>query len=471
MADTIRRSFKTNVFGLFLMLLALSWMPVESDTHLRKRVYKEGANNEEFGRSLKLFLDESRHRVTKQRTTSSNKSNLPNVDHHHVDVNQREEMSNSIDNDMETAAFEARVLDFMSLSMSMESVPTEIPTEVPTDVPTETPILVRLPAPTSSPSYVPTYAPSFGQTLYPTVALTTPAPFEYLEPTSSPTYAPTLSPSTYIAQSLLPTPYLPGIPTSSPSMYYAQTLSPTMASTPLSTKTPTPSPSVYIAQTPSATVFPITYPTVAPTLSPNKAPYSDAALSPNTYPPSANAPNATVRVLSLQQQIGVCSGPSNGVGCASESDGMQGGNPNDIVNCFSVTEIGLSPPFQLTATRFWVGDSAVPPEDLSIQVWAGTVADGPTAINLYSQALNGFVSGENTVRLDETLLLFDAEFCVGVRSDSMDDGLRIQTDGGQSDHSSYLMSPRCGLPEFKSLGDIAGPGDFCIEAMVMDGSR
>jgi hypothetical protein len=73
--------------------------------------------------------------------------------------------------------------------------------------------------------------------------------------------------------------------------------------------------------------------------------------------------------------------------------------------------------------------------------------------------------------LDEALLLFDAEFCVGVKSSSIEDGLRIQTDGGQSDQASYLMSPRCGLPGFKSLGDIAGPGDFCSEAMVMEGEQ
>jgi hypothetical protein len=150
---------------------------------------------------------------------------------------------------------------------------------------------------------------------------------------------------------------------------------------------------------------------------------------------------------------------------------MQGGNPNDIVNCFSAANIGLTPPFQLTAIRFWMGDSTVPPADLSIQVWAGTVGFGPTTTNLYSQELQGFVAGENTAHLDETLLMFDAEFCVGVKSVSMTDGLRIQTDGGQSDSASYLMSPRCGLPEFKSLGDIAGPGDFCIEAMVMEGGR
>jgi hypothetical protein len=145
---------------------------------------------------------------------------------------------------------------------------------------------------------------------------------------------------------------------------------------------------------------------------------------------------------------------------------MQGGNPNDVVNCFDVSTVGLGAPFQLTAVRFWMGDSTLPPADLSIQVWEGSVATGPSETNIYSQELVGFVSGENTAAVTTTLLIFDQQFCVGVKSASMTDGLRMQTDGGATDSASYLKSPRCGLPEFKSLNEIAGPGDFCIEAFV-----
>jgi hypothetical protein len=452
-------------FWILSVLLAPCLKPAASETYLRQRASKEGASDEEFGRTLKLFLNEHQSHVTKQRTTNAKKSLRLTVSHHAVDEKNKEEMS-SIEKDTEIAGFESRMLDLMSLSMSMQIVPTLAPT-VP-------PVMIRLPAPTTSP----TYAPSLEPSLVPV----TPGPTEYLEPTPLATYAPTTLPSSYIAQtpspSKAPTPIPTQIATSSPSMYIAQTPAPSKAPTPIPTQVVTSSPSVYLAPTPSPTKAPIPLPTEAPTPTPapTQQPYIDAATylptpSPNRYPTFPPAGDATVRVLSVQQQAGVCSGPSNGVGCASESEEMQGGNPNDIVNCFSVENVGLSPPFQLTTVRFWLGDSTVPPADLSIQVWAGTVAYGPTTTNLYSQALNGFVPGENSVQLDETLLILEAEFCVGVQSASIEDGLRIQTDGGQSDRASYLMSPRCGLPEFKSLGDIAGPGDFCIEAMVTEGER
>jgi hypothetical protein len=175
-------------------------------------------------------------------------------------------------------------------------------------------------------------------------------------------------------------------------------------------------------------------------------------------------------VLSVQETEGVCTGPANGVGCASESEEMQGGNPNDIVNCFDITTVGLALPFQVNAVRFWVGDSANLPADLKIRVWEGTVSGGPTTNILYSQDLSGYNSGENNVFITSELLIFEPEFCIGVNSASMDDGLRIQTDGGDMESNSFIMSPRCGLPEFQSLTDIMVMGDFCIEAFVSSSS-
>ena len=182
--------------------------------------------------------------------------------------------------------------------------------------------------------------------------------------------------------------------------------------------------------------------------------------------PSTAAPEKIERVLSVQEVEGECNGPSNGVGCASETAEMQGGNPNDIANCFDVTTVGLAVPFELNSVRFWVGDSTDLPADLSIRVWEGTVATGPTTNVLYTQELSGYNSGQNNVFITTDLLIFTNEFCVGVTSVSMDDGLRVQTDGGDMMSNSFIMSPRCGIPEFRSLTDIMVMGDFCIEAFV-----
>jgi hypothetical protein len=170
--------------------------------------------------------------------------------------------------------------------------------------------------------------------------------------------------------------------------------------------------------------------------------------------------------LSLQDTQGICNGPANGVGCASETDEMKGGNPNDIVNCFNVESVGLSAPFRLSAIRFWIGDSSGAPSDLKLRVWEGTVSGGPSMNVLHTQDLVGFAVGENNAVVNSDVLIFETEFCVGVTSTSMDDGLRIQTDSGQVNSASWLMSPRCGLPEFQTLAGIGVVGDFCIEAMV-----
>ncbi|KAG7369274.1 hypothetical protein IV203_032017 [Nitzschia inconspicua] len=450
MTNLSRISKPLRPFLALSILVILLSKPVESvGAYLRKRVAKDNEGNE-FGRELKLFHDDYGFDVMPPKK-NTNKARRRAATHHIVDATHQKEMFD-VEKDMEMAGFIDRMLQqSMSLSMSMQ-----------TGSPTATPIQPR--------SLPPTLVPTSTPTLEPTPALT-----EYIMPTSLPTKAPTSPPPVEIQETAYPT----KAPTSPPSVEIQETAYPTKAPTspPVEIQeTANPTKAPYSAPTPVSTESPTYLPTSAPTvvqytLSPTSPP-----TLPNGYPTvppdvSDAQTDTNVRVLSAQQTPGVCNGPSNGVGCASESQEMQGGNPNDIVNCYSAAATGLSPPFQLTAVRFWMGDSTVPPVELSIVVWAGTVEFGPTTTNLYSQPLHGYAPGENTAQLTETLLIFDAEFCVGVKSTSMTDGLRIQTDVGQSGSSSYLMSPRCGVPEFKSLGEIASPGDFCIEAMVTEAAR
>lgn len=489
------------------VVLALLWEPAESASRrLRKRGFVEESDGNEFGRVFKLFTDD-RFNEGQQPGTNTIKMHRKTASHLVVELkSENNEDMVDLDKKLSQFALTERMLQYMkSMSMSMKTgSPTPIPITSrslppslePTPAPTNQPTEVPTPQPTVylAPTARPTQSPTTQQTVYlaptgrPTQAPTT-QPIEYLAPTARPTQAPTTQPAVYLAPTAQPT----QAPTLEPTIYLAPTALPSPAPTPLPsievlqtpypTAAPTPPSTVYNDSTPAPTKVPTVPQTPAPSV-----PYENA----ETYPPvplPASSPPADFhypstppetdgsvaeggsedRILSVQEKVGVCSGPSNGVGCASESQEVQGGNPNDIVNCFDVTSVGLTAPFQLTAVRFWVGDSSLPPADLSIQVWEGFIASGPTN-NLYSQLLTGYVPGENTAQLSATLLIFEVEFCVGVKSESLTGGLRVQTDGGSSDRASYLMSPRCGLPEFKALGDIAGPGDFCIEAFVKEAS-
>eukprot|EP00534_Pseudo-nitzschia_fraudulenta_P005401 CAMPEP_0201190818 /NCGR_PEP_ID=MMETSP0851-20130426/140996_1 /ASSEMBLY_ACC=CAM_ASM_000631 /TAXON_ID=183588 /ORGANISM="Pseudo-nitzschia fraudulenta, Strain WWA7" /LENGTH=225 /DNA_ID=CAMNT_0047476863 /DNA_START=128 /DNA_END=805 /DNA_ORIENTATION=- len=179
-------------------------------------------------------------------------------------------------------------------------------------------------------------------------------------------------------------------------------------------------------------------------------------------------------VLTFQSIPGVCRGPTNGIGCASDpSDGLSG-NPNHLANCFDVAEFGVTVPFELDAIRFWIGDSSPPPPDLQLNIWPGSPLFGPISnVMLYSQELSGYVPGENIFETDMDVIIFQNSFCIGLTSQTLDAGLRIQTDdSGQMmvDGGSYLRSPTCGVPEFISLEEAGLTNDFCIEALVTDDS-
>ncbi|KAL3919488.1 MAG: hypothetical protein SGILL_003727 [Bacillariaceae sp.] len=386
-----------------------------ASSHLRKRVEVDNSS-EEFGRALlKLYPGDE----AKRHSTAIKPQRRAAHHHHIVDLDQKmnkNEYAKEVEDDIEEAVFDERMLQIMSLSMSIPQTPP------PTAAPTRAPITPRSPPPTAAPTKAPTVAP-------------TPPPTVYVMPSVGPTEAPTKA------------------PTKAP------------------TNQPTPQPTVYVAPTAAPYEQTQTYP---PTPKPTNFVYPTPDSGSGATDPSGNVDEGGIEgmVLSNQGTPGTCSGPSNGVGCASESQEMQGGNPNDIVNCFDVTTLGLTAPFELKAVRFWVGDSSLPPADLSIQVWQRSAdGAGPSDTNLYNQDLVGYIPGANTATLTTPLTVTDQEFCVGVKSASMTDGLRIQTDSGTTDGASYIKSPRCGLPDFTSLNEIAGPGDFCIEAMVAPSTR
>jgi hypothetical protein len=165
---------------------------------------------------------------------------------------------------------------------------------------------------------------------------------------------------------------------------------------------------------------------------------------------------------------GICGASIGDFGCAN-LDGMgNSGNPNDAVNCFDVTDFGGSPPFFVSSVRFWLGTSIRLPADLEIRAWNGTVATGPTTTLLYSEELSGYVQGENTVQLLEPLEVLTDEFCIGLASQTVTDGLRVGTEAG-SGVSSFVIAPVCGGPDFTALSQLTEVGfslDLCIEALV-----
>jgi hypothetical protein len=168
----------------------------------------------------------------------------------------------------------------------------------------------------------------------------------------------------------------------------------------------------------------------------------------------------------LQSEVGVCGGDTSGVGCADIAGNGSEGNPNDIVNCYDVTEFGGSAPFSLESVRFWIGDSVPLPSDLSIRLWNGTVDGGPTDEILLTQELSVYDIGENTVDLNSSLDIVSNEICVGLFSANITEGLRIQTENGLGD-KSFVLAPNCGAEEFTSLLGFGLGGTFCIEAFVV----
>jgi hypothetical protein len=172
-----------------------------------------------------------------------------------------------------------------------------------------------------------------------------------------------------------------------------------------------------------------------------------------------------------------------------------GGNPNTLLNCYDVTSfatIDESDTIAATGTnttrvvelkevKFWIGESSDLPRDLSVRVWDsvdGTIGSGPNNL-LFEQDVLNYSVGENTIFLDVvtgdgSLIPENGVVCVGVYSESVEDGLRIQTESPPGDDigdtvdpvGSFLMTPSCGLTEFTSLSDLTVRGGLCIEAIV-----
>ena len=347
-----------------------------------------------------------------------------------------------------------------SAGLIISIIPTDSKTtESPSNITTPT----NVPSTNISSTDIPTTAPFVTNTTASTVAPSIEVPTSGSPTSGSPITGPdTTVPTTIPGTTPPPSPPLTPGPTPPPS--------PPVSPGPMPPPSPPPSPGPTIPPSPP--------PTPSPTLPPSPGPTPPPS-PPPTPPTTTMAPTTSeATVLTLQDTPGVCSGPINGIGCASvdPDTNMAGGNPNDIVNCFDVNEFDITVPFFLDTVRFWIGDSkvAVPPS-LGIKVFAGTVADGPMDdVVLYSQEITtGFAAGENSADLDMDLMIFQDQFCVGISSTAADGGLRIQTDTtGRMDDASYLKSPACGIEEFRSLSDSGLMDDFCIEALVSkNGSR
>ena len=142
------------------------------------------------------------------------------------------------------------------------------------------------------------------------------------------------------------------------------------------------------------------------------------------------------------------------------------GNPNDLVNCFDITDIGGSAPFSLDTVRFWIGSSSDLPPDLSVRIWSAI--DGSPAMVLHEESISQFTFGVNTFDLESPAEIEASEFCVGLSSKDPMGGLRIQTENPSNagGASSFLFSPQCGVAEFTALETIPLRGSLCIEAFV-----
>jgi hypothetical protein len=155
----------------------------------------------------------------------------------------------------------------------------------------------------------------------------------------------------------------------------------------------------------------------------------------------------------------------NGLGCIDNAGIGNRGNPNDIVNCFNVTEFGAFIPFFVESVRFFTGEPITLPPDLKIRVWDGTATAGPTGDPLLTQEIFGFVFGENNYALDEPLEIGTEQVCIGLFSETPNAGLRIR--GEESTGlQSYLKAPACGAADFVTTASTGVPLDLCIEAHV-----
>ena len=106
--------------------------------------------------------------------------------------------------------------------------------------------------------------------------------------------------------------------------------------------------------------------------------------------------------------------------------------------------------------RFWLGGVNVNiPDTLSVRVWSGNTAAGPDSSNatlfLYEQEIpaGNFSAGPNTIALDVPVEFTDTdEFCAGIFSGPLDDGVRVQTEFGTDGTKSYVQAPLCAPKTF-----------------------
>jgi hypothetical protein len=151
----------------------------------------------------------------------------------------------------------------------------------------------------------------------------------------------------------------------------------------------------------------------------------------------------------------------NEVGCTNNAGSR--GNPNDIVNCFNVTEFGAFVPFFVESVRFFTSETVSLSPDLSIRVWNGTTTAGPIGDPLLTQEIFDFVAGENNFALDEPFEIRTEQVCIGLFSATETAGLRVRGEDGTG-LQSYLKAPLCGATDFITAASIGSASDLCIEA-------
>jgi len=480
-----RRQLRLGVFLLLFVLLNGSSINGSPSTYLRKKRLEGILPSSEFGRQTQKSTG-SQEIVMNSRKIERRMEKEGNRRIFTLVVDGLEEEF-TLETSLDTRALEETDMTGKAVhSLPASPTPSPSPASYPTNSARYYPE-VKDPYPPPEPQVPQTTPPIDPRTTPPT---NPPTPSPITSPPSAslssismvPTFSKTTeSPSNITTPTIVPSTNTSStdIPTAAPSITNttSSTVAPSVEVLPSGGPTsgsPTTKPDTTVPTTGPGTITPTSKPaTTAPTTSPDTITPTTKPVTTTTAPTTSEA-----TVLTLQDIAGVCSGPVNGIGCASidPNTNMAGGNPNDIVNCFDVNEFDITIPFFLDTVRFWIGDSNVAvPTSLGMKVFAGTVADGPMeGVVLYSQDITtGYAAGENSADLDMDLMIFQDQFCVGISSTATDSGLRIQTDTtGRMDEASYLKSPACGIEKFQSLSDAGLMDDFCIEALVSkNGSR
>eukprot|EP00934_Nitzschia_sp_Nitz4_P002163 Nitzschia sp. Nitz4//NODE_590_length_10398_cov_65.316349//4897//6201//NITZ4_additional_000085-RA//1//CDS//3329531986//2163//frame0 len=382
--------------------------------------------------------------------------------HHRIDrltIDKMEAKALEAEDDSEwTDIWYSRVMVFTSMpdpgdetsapTPSLTATPVPTPGDSTTSAPTmpTTSAPTPVPSPTTEPSDAPSVAPS-----------TTSAP---VAPSASPSFSPTPSPS----EPPSPSPTAGDEPTAFPTGFPSEF--PT-AATPAPSRAPTsrPSASPTTGQpTGTPTFFP-TGPTFFPTSFPTDGPTPAPTASPSSVPTVSQAPSSSptfVSTLSYNAVTGTCAGNVNGLGCAGPTSG---GNPNDLVNCFTASDFGVTTPFVLDSVRFWVGNTPVVPADLAIKVWTDVVGGAPGDTPALTESITGYSFGENEFALTTPMTITTDEVCVGLFSGDTSSGFRLRNEevGGSN---SFILAPTCDIDTMSSTSDLGFEVAFCLEALV-----